>query len=44
MFVQSYDWIGEIEEQDLIELANEVFTKSFAREIELYIRVIKCSE
>lgn len=38
MFVQSYDWIGEIEEQDLIELANEVFTKSFAREIELYIR------
>ena len=38
MSVESYDWIGEIEEKELIELMNEVFTKSFAREMELYIR------
>lgn len=38
LIMDSYNWIHEVEENDLIHLMDEVFTKEFAREMELYIR------
>lgn len=37
MIIESYDWIHETRTNDLIQLMYELFTMSFAREMELYI-------
>lgn len=38
LIIDSYDWIHEVDESDFIKLLDEVFTKEFVREMELYIR------
>lgn len=38
LIIDSYDWIHEVGENDLIFLMDEVFTREFAREMEIYIR------
>ena len=38
MFIESNDWIGETETNYLVQLMHEIFTESFAREMEIYIR------
>ncbi|MBD5540651.1 MAG: hypothetical protein HDR00_05575 [Lachnospiraceae bacterium] len=35
--MDSYDWIHEVDESALVQLMDEVFTKEFAREMELYV-------
>lgn len=35
--IESYDWVGEVDKDDLTRIMYEVFTKPFAREMELYI-------
>lgn len=37
LIIDSYDWIHEMDESNLIQLMDEVFTKEFAREMELYV-------
>lgn len=36
--IKTYDWLREMKTDELIQLAYELFTKSFAKEMELYIR------
>ena len=38
MLIDSYDWIREANEVDLINMMKELFTITFAREMEIYIR------
>ena len=38
LIIDSYDWIHEVGERDLIQLMSDVFTKEFVREMEIYIR------
>lgn len=38
LIIDSYDWIHEVEENDLIQLMGEVFNEEFVREMEIYIR------
>lgn len=38
LIIDSYDWIHEVDEIDLIQLMDEVFTKEFVREMTIYIR------
>lgn len=38
LIIDSYDWIHEMYEDELIQLMDEVFTQDFVREMEIYIR------
>lgn len=38
LIIDSYDWIHEVDENELIQLMDEVFTQEFVREMEIYIR------
>lgn len=38
MLVESYNWIGEMEEESLVRLMDDVFSEPFAREMKRYIR------
>lgn len=38
MLMDSYDWLHEMDRDDLVQLIYEVFTNEFAREMELYIQ------
>lgn len=38
LIIDSYDWIHEVDEDDLTKLMEDVFTQEFVREMKMYIR------
>ena len=38
LIIDSYDWIHDVDESDLFQVMDEVFTKKFVQDMELYIR------